>query len=646
MANTKSKAPRKEIPTEGPAPETSPALWPLGILLLLVATFFTGALVLKQLGIVSSGLPGCGAESDCGKLADSIWGSIPGINWPVSYIGFAYFVGMLVAWIGTARNGIPNPLRWIARLGALASFGFIVVMISLDSFCLYCIIAHVANFLFWILLEMMPVPRGEPSFNAFMTLAFSFLTVSAIIAIGQIQKRESDINTGQQVQQELVDAVTQQRPKAKAPEPVADPIPKPDPATPVVASPPTVSDDPIFTGRYLYGSPDAPVEIVMFSDYQCPDCYKYENQVMDVVRARDDVSLSVKHFPFNSDCNPYIKTRKHGNACWAARAVEAVGILGGNEAFWKMHQWLFKNKGNFTNEQVTDFVRSIGIDTIDFSTLIQSPETEALVAADVEEAYGYGVLFTPMIFINGVEVKWYHIPQNLQSTINKVADAIEAGNTNSATRVPPTASEKLILDWKENRVRNISDSNHDLFKGPKDAEIEVVVWGEFTSRDYMKKLRDNLMPALEQYPNHSYSYRVFPMGPECNRKVSANITGFPYACMTARAIKAATMVARNDQAWDFYDWLIEYGPQVDEELLLIGAAQAGIDPVKFEEAMNNPAVENMVQQDVSEGIQMGFRGPPAIYINGRNIPRWSPELGENVLERILAEAAREQRETK
>ena len=53
----------------------------------------------------------------------------------------------------------------------------------------------------------------------------------------------------------------------------------------------------------------------------------------------------------------------------------------------------------------------------------------------------------------------------------------------------------------------------------------------------------------------------------------------------------------------------------------------------------------MVQDDVREGIQMGFRGPPAIYINGRYIPRWSPELGENVLERILAEAAREQRES-
>ena len=55
MGNSKSKAPRNEEPAQDPALETSPALWPLGILLLLVATFFTGALVLKQLGFISSG---------------------------------------------------------------------------------------------------------------------------------------------------------------------------------------------------------------------------------------------------------------------------------------------------------------------------------------------------------------------------------------------------------------------------------------------------------------------------------------------------------------------------------------------------------------------------------------------------------------
>ena len=513
-------------------------------------------------------------------------------------------------------------------------------MVSLQSFCTYCFIAHLANFGFWIVLEMMPKPKADPSFNAFMTLAFSFLAVSAIIAIGQIQKRDSDIERGAQLQDELATAIAAQAQNTPTPQPQpdptlqADPEPAPEP-TPVA---------PVFTGRYLLGDQDAPVKLVMISDYQCPDCYKYEKEVMEVLAERDDVSLSVKHFPFNSDCNPKIKTRKHGNACWAARAVETAGILGGNDAFWKVHTWLFDRRGTFTNQEITDYVRSIGVDPIEFTRMINSEEVNDLVRADVDEAIGYGVLFTPMIFINGVEVKWYHIPQKLNSTITRVANAIAAGQASAETQRPPTAHEKLVLDWKDNQRRSIDDSPHDLFRGPADADIEVVVWGEYTSENYMKKLWNELLPLLERYPNHSISYRVFPMSPDCNRKVSANITNFPHACLTARAIKAAVRVGTPQQAWDFHEWLIEYGPQVDEIMLMTGATGAGLDAIQFQEALNSPETEQSVLQDVSKGIQMRFRGPPAVFINNRYVPRWSAEAGDNILGRILAEAAREQAE--
>ena len=108
MANAKHRKSNVTTPDPTPDETLNPVLWPLGMILLVVAIVASGALVLKQLGIVTTGLPGCGAESDCGKLADSVWGSIPGVNWPVSYIGFSYFLGMLIAWATTARGGIPE----------------------------------------------------------------------------------------------------------------------------------------------------------------------------------------------------------------------------------------------------------------------------------------------------------------------------------------------------------------------------------------------------------------------------------------------------------------------------------------------------------------------------------------------------------
>ena len=149
---------------------------------------------------------------------------------------------------------------------------------------------------------------------------------------------------------------------------------------------------------------------------------------------------------------------------------------------------------------------------------------------------------------------------------------------------------------------------------------------------------------MEQYPNHSISYRVFPMSPDCNRKVNEKITNFPHACLTARAIKAAVLTGTPEQAWAFHEWLIDYGPDVDEMSLMTGAATAGLDMVAFQESLNSPEVERAVLEDVSKGIQMRFRGPPAVFINGRYVPRWSAEAGDDILERILAEAARERAE--
>ena len=72
-----------------------------------------------------------------------------------------------------------------------------------------------------------------------------------------------------------------------------------------------------------------------------------------------------------------------------------------------------------------------------------------------------------------------------------MGDAIASGQASAEGQRPPTADKKLLLDWKDNSMRNIGDSPHDLFRGSEDADIEVVLWGEYTSKDFMKKMWGN-----------------------------------------------------------------------------------------------------------------------------------------------------------
>ncbi len=75
----------------------------------------------------------------------------------------------------------------------------------------------------------------------------------------------------------------------------------------------------------------------MLTDYQCIDCQKVEREIEEILASRSDVSLSVKHYPMCAEaapgvpCNPYVKQTLHANACWAARAAEAAGILKGDQ---------------------------------------------------------------------------------------------------------------------------------------------------------------------------------------------------------------------------------------------------------------------------------------------------------------------------
>ena len=94
-----SEAPRQDTPAaEGATPAVNQLKWSVGFILLAVAAFASGIMSLKSMGVLGMNLPGCGAESACDAVSNGPFGSIPGLDWPVSYFGFAWFAGMLMAW--------------------------------------------------------------------------------------------------------------------------------------------------------------------------------------------------------------------------------------------------------------------------------------------------------------------------------------------------------------------------------------------------------------------------------------------------------------------------------------------------------------------------------------------------------------------
>ena len=119
-----------------------PFLKSIAILLASVAAYAALMLVLQHLGGLQ--LPGCGTTSACAQLSESKWGSIAG--WPVSYLGLAYFAGLVVAFTAPKSRTFAWLNLIFATLGGIVSLGFLGIMAAEDRWCGYCITTHLCNF--------------------------------------------------------------------------------------------------------------------------------------------------------------------------------------------------------------------------------------------------------------------------------------------------------------------------------------------------------------------------------------------------------------------------------------------------------------------------------------------------------------------
>jgi protein-disulfide isomerase/uncharacterized membrane protein len=613
-----------------------------GIACLAISLGATLMLTLEHL--VGLSLPGCGPGSGCAQAAASAWGKLPGTSWPVSFVGFAYFFSMLAGW-ATARQGVPPALRLIGRAGALASLLYVVVIATGKYNCVYCLTAHAGNFAFWLLLESAAAAREAPARPALIT-CIGFLLVNAVLGAAEWGQKGRVAARGERELADSTAAIIAATSQKAAPAQAAGPItvapPSPAPATTTGPSPPAAADARAlwpggFTGRHRLGPEKAPIRLVIISDYQCRDCQRTEAEVSELLRHRSDVSLSILHFPFAADCNPEMKGQTlHPNACWAARAAETAAILRGEEGFWQMHRWLFEHKGAFTGEEFRPALQSMGYDPKVFGDIMGSQQTLSIIQEDIRKAAWLGLHFTPMIFINGVELRGVFTP----NAVPRAVEAVAAKNPPALTceaDLPPPAGEKFIADWREQFVVNITRLPDAWPDGPDDARVKVVLWGDY-QEPYTAKADAAIRGFMAGRKDVQYYFRHYPVCQTCNPYSALSI--LPKGCQTSKAAMTAGMLGGARAFWKLHQWLMAHQADYNEDALAVAAGEAGLDVNLFFRTLPEQKVNQAVFEDAKAGKLAGLTQVPTIFVNGRKIPRWTRE-GDNILERILAEAAGE-----
>lgn len=148
-------------------------------------------------------------------------------------------------------------------------------------------------------------------------------------------------------------------------------------------------DDPV------KGDENAPVTIVEFSEYECPFCGKFYNEAYQEILTKyvetGKVKMVFRDYPL-----PF-----HSNALPAAIAANCAREQGGDEAYFDMHDSIFANQGDLSDEAFVLHANEMGIDADKFTACVADNDYEAEIQKDIKDGQAVGVNGTPAFFING-----------------------------------------------------------------------------------------------------------------------------------------------------------------------------------------------------------------------------------------------------
>lgn len=606
---------------------SAPAVAVLAVALVAVAAGASGVLAYQHLTGIR--LPGCGTDSACAALTSGKWGRLPGIGWPTAYVGVAYFLSLLAALrFGDGRRSAG--LRWIMRVGVLVSVGFVVLMAALGKWCPWCLTVHVANLAAWLLLELRVRPTRAAG-RSLTVLAGVFVVATGGLAIGEGYVRHTAHARAERELAASVRAMTREATSMSQPAPAT----APSETSVAVTDTPDAPAGAGFTGRYRLGPEVAAIRIVMFGDYQCTSCRQIERQAMMLVRHRQDISLSFKHFPLCTGCNPMAKVNVHPNACWAARAAETAGILHGNDGFWQMHRWLFDHAGAFTRAELRPALQQFGYDVAEFERTMQSDETLDLVRADVDEGLALAIYQTPTIYINGVELHGWEAPNALRRAVDELA-ATHPQPATAAADHPIGGIDKLFADWRAQPRVDIPPTPPDRTMGPANAPVRVVVFAELL-QDGFGDADAVIRQMVATRGDVRYELRYLPFDRACNPVVRVK-SPFENGCLAARAAEAAGLLGGAESCWAAVDWIHAQRASFSAQSLDALGQAIGMEPRQLMQQANSPDARAAVAADTALAARLKLSRVPSVFINGHLVPRW--KLGEqNVLEQFIKQAA-------
>jgi len=139
-------------------------------------------------------------------------------------------------------------------------------------------------------------------------------------------------------------------------------------------------------------------------------------------------------------------------------------------------------------------------------------------------------------------------------------------------------------------------------KGPADAPVTIVAFSDFEC-PYCNRVSPTLNQVLETYAGKvRLVFRDFPLSFHPNAQ---------------KAAEAGHCAEEQGKFWEMHDKMFANQRKLDVESLKAYAKEIGLDEKAFAECLDEGKKAAVVQENLFAGAQLGVRGTPAIFVNGR-----------------------------
>lgn len=353
-------------------------------------------------------------------------------------------------------------------------------------------------------------------------------------------------------------------------------------------------------GHPFRGDPNAAIVIMEYSDFQCPFCSRfYKETLPDIEKnqlATGGAVLVFYDFPL---------TNIHPQATAAANAARCAGEQGAL-AFWSMHNALFENPGQWSNNNANTvfvgYADENGLDTTSFEACLEASKYEEVIQADLDSGLSQGISGTPSFLINGQLLVGAQPTTVFEAAIDTINDGgtIASNDRQIEPSQPPAAPTPAAFNDEFAGVM-----------GDPQAPVTIVEFTDYQCPYCARHSLDTMPDIVREMVDAGRVYYILKDLPLDQLHPDAR-----------SAAVAARCAGEQEMYWEMHDIIFdtqdEWAGQGAgaNDLYIEYAINLSLDDEAFEACLVSGRFDQEVEANASEARALGISGTPFFFVDG------------------------------